>query len=66
LFSLFSRLFGDDKPPRPSGDTQPEGSKDRGNSYAAKQLNLGWERESCFESPTSVKYGVEESASIAD
>jgi len=48
---LFSWCSKDDQPPRPSGNTQPEGGKDKGNSYAINQLNLCG-RDSCFESPT--------------
>ena len=41
-----------DEPPRPDGSRQPEGSKDKGNSYVVNQLNLNWERRTCLESPT--------------
>ena len=61
LFSWFSKKEDPPKPPKPSGDRQPEGSKDKGgsNSYAVIDLNLcSWERYRCFESPTVSGYNM--------
>jgi len=52
VYSLISWLMGgEDKPPRPTGNRQPEGGKDKGggSSYNT-QLNLSWDRQ--IQSPT--------------
>jgi len=55
LSSVWSWLMGNknDEPPKPRGDRQPEGGRDRGNLHAVNELDLTWERTNCLESPTA-------------
>jgi len=55
LSSVWSWLWGhnNDEPPKPRGDRQPEGGRDRGNLHAVNELDLTWERTNCLESPTT-------------